>query len=143
MKLIKSLLLATAILLPASAVFAETATAPTVADTAAAPAEKSTLATELKLSKDQQQKIEAIKKDEKKQIEAVDTSKIEPGVFRDMIKSGKWDEARAKRRIQAVGDADNQVTYIRVKALFDASQVLTTEQKQHFVQLYKKELAAD
>ncbi|AOY01681.1 Spy/CpxP family protein refolding chaperone [Jeongeupia sp. USM3] len=136
MKTIKTLMLATALLLPVSTVFAADAAA---GDDAPAPS----LASELNLSKAQQQRIDAIRKDEQKRIAAVDTSKIEPGVFRDMIKAGKWDETRARNRIDAVGDVDNQVTYIRVKALFDISQVLTGEQRQHFAELFKKELAAD
>ncbi|MBM3116169.1 Spy/CpxP family protein refolding chaperone [Jeongeupia naejangsanensis] len=133
-KSIRSLFLATAMLLPVSAAFA--------AD-ASAPADSATLASVLKLTSAQQEKIQAIRDAEQKQIAAIDTSKIKPGVFQAMIKSGQWDEAQAKQRIEAVGDVDNQVTYIRAKALFDISRILTAEQRQHFQSLFAKELAAD
>ncbi|WP_432721775.1 Spy/CpxP family protein refolding chaperone [Jeongeupia wiesaeckerbachi] len=139
-KSIRALFLAAAVCLPASAAFAADASAPAAS---AAPADSATLASVLKLTSAQQQKIKTIRDAEQKQIAAVDTSKIEPGVIQGMIKSGKWDEAQAKQRIRAVGEVDNQVTYIRAKALFDIGQVLTAEQKQHFQSLFAKELAAD
>ncbi|GHD55339.1 Spy/CpxP family protein refolding chaperone [Jeongeupia chitinilytica] len=134
MKPIRALLLAATLLLPVSAA---------MADDMSTPFDMSTLASELKLTQAQQRQIETIRQAEHDQIAAIDTSGVEPGVIRDMIKSGKWDEARARKRIQAFGDVDNQVSYIRVKSLFDISQVLTADQRKQFQQLFAKELSAD
>lgn len=130
MKLIRSLVLTAAVLLPASAAFA--------ADNA--EFETPTLASELKLTDAQLKQIEAIDATRQKQIDAIKTSHIEPGLLLGMIKSGKWDEKKAKAHIQAIGDVEDQISYIRLKALFDVSKVLTAEQKQKFQEMFKQAL---
>ena len=92
----------------------------------------------LKLTNDQVAQIKKLHQQLETNVSQISVKDVKDGALIDVIKSGKWDEAKVKQQLAAFGQLDQQVRYYRVKYYFDVSQVLTAEQREQV----KKDLAA-
>jgi len=90
---------------------------------------ETTLAQELNLSNAQMEQIKGLREQAAKDLGAVKLDAIGQDVIVNMIKSGKWDEAAAKKQLQTISDVQAEARYYRAHYLFEVSQVLTPEQK--------------
>jgi Spy/CpxP family protein refolding chaperone len=90
---------------------------------------ETTLAQELNLSSAQTEQIKGLREQAVNNLSSVKLDAIGQDVIVNMIKSGKWDEAAAKKQLQAISDIQAQARYYRAFYLFEVSKVLTAEQK--------------
>ncbi|MBP0602698.1 Spy/CpxP family protein refolding chaperone [Aeromonas sanarellii] len=90
---------------------------------------ETTLAQELNLSSAQVEQIKGLREQATKELSSVKLDAIGQDVIVNMIKSGKWDEAAAKKQLQTISDVQAQARYYRAHYLFEVSKVLTAEQK--------------
>ncbi len=75
------------------------------------------------------EQIKGLREQAAKDLGAVKLDAIGQDVIVNMIKSGKWDEAAAKKQLQTISDVQAEARYYRAHYLFEVSQVLTPEQK--------------
>lgn len=90
---------------------------------------ETTLAQELNLSSAQVEQIKALREQATKDLSSVKVDAIGQDVIINMIKSGKWDEAAAKKQLQTISNIQAEARYYRAHYLFEVSKVLTAEQK--------------
>lgn len=90
---------------------------------------ETTLAQELNLSSAQVEQIKGLREQAAKELSSVKLDAIGQDVIVNMIKSGKWDEAAAKKQLQTISDVQAEARYYRAHYLFEVSKVLTAEQK--------------
>ena len=75
------------------------------------------------------EQIKGLREQATKELSSVKLDAIGQDVIVNMIKSGKWDEAAAKKQLQTISDVQAQARYYRAHYLFAVSKVLTAEQK--------------
>lgn len=102
---------------------------------------ETTLAQELNLSTTQVEQIKGLREKAAKDLSSVKLDAIGQDVIVNMIKSGKWDEAAAKKQLQTISDVQAQARYYRAHYLFEVSKVLTAEQKAQLQQMMSGEEA--
>ncbi|MGY3887085.1 Spy/CpxP family protein refolding chaperone [Aeromonas aquatica] len=90
---------------------------------------ETTLAQELNLSSAQTEQIKGLREQTVNSLSSLKLDAIGQDVIVNMIKSGKWDEAAAKKQLQTISDIQAQARYYRAFYLFEVSKVLTAEQK--------------
>ncbi|MGY6039395.1 Spy/CpxP family protein refolding chaperone [Aeromonas sp. AE23HZ002T15] len=90
---------------------------------------ETTLAQELNLSSAQVEQIKGLREQAAKELGSVKLDAIGQDVIVNMIKSGKWDEAAAKKQLQTISNVQAEARYYRAHYLFEVSKVLTAEQK--------------
>lgn len=90
---------------------------------------ETTLAQELNLSSAQIEQIKGLREQAAKELGSVKLDAIGQDVIVNMIKTGKWDEAAAKKQLQTISDVQAEARYYRAHYLFEVSKVLTAEQK--------------
>lgn len=90
---------------------------------------ETTLAQELNLSSAQVEQIKGLREKAAKELSSVKLDAIGQDVIVNMIKSGKWDEAAAKKQLQTISNVQAEARYYRAHYLFEVSKVLTAEQK--------------
>ncbi|MFM5509995.1 Spy/CpxP family protein refolding chaperone [Aeromonas rivipollensis] len=90
---------------------------------------ETTLAQELNLSTAQVEQIKSLREQAAKELGAVKLDAIGQDVIINMIKTGKWDEAAAKKQLQTISNVQAEARYYRAHYLFEVSKVLTPEQK--------------
>ncbi|MEG0007619.1 MAG: Spy/CpxP family protein refolding chaperone [Aeromonas sp.] len=90
---------------------------------------ETTLAQELNLSSAQIEQIKGLREQAAKELSSVKLDAIGQDVIVNMIKTGKWDEAAAKKQLQTISDVQAEARYYRAHYLFEVSKVLTAEQK--------------
>ncbi|WP_349919805.1 Spy/CpxP family protein refolding chaperone [Aeromonas veronii] len=90
---------------------------------------ETTLAQELNLSSAQVEQIKGLREQAAKELSSVKLDAIGQDVIVNMIKSGKWDEAAAKKQLQTISNVQAEARYYRAHYLFEVSKVLTAEQK--------------
>ncbi|MCT4706197.1 Spy/CpxP family protein refolding chaperone [Enterobacteriaceae bacterium H11S18] len=83
----------------------------------------------LKLSNEQVAKLEDLHKQFDSNIQSIKIDGFKDGALVEVVKSGKWDDAKVKQQLAAFGQLDQQVRYYRVKYYFGVNQVLTPEQR--------------
>ncbi|WP_455427838.1 Spy/CpxP family protein refolding chaperone [Dryocola sp. LX212] len=83
----------------------------------------------LKLSNEQVAKLEDLHNQFDSNIKSIKIDGFKEGALLDVVKSGKWDDAKVKQQLAAFGQLDQQVRYYRVKYYFGVNQVLTPEQR--------------
>lgn len=93
------------------------------------------LVKELQLTPEQVQKVKSLRKSTEQEISKINTDALKQDAIIDMFSSGMWSDAEAKKQLEAIGDIQNQVRFQRAKYLFQVSQVLSQEQKQHLQQI--------
>lgn len=108
------------------------------ASPAAEPLPQETLTQQLKLTPDQVQKVSTLREKAQKELDGIDTSNVKQDAIVDMFRSGEWSDRSAKRQLEAIGGIQTQVRFLRVKYLFDVSQVLTPEQKQQLQKMMRQ-----
>ncbi|WP_323932433.1 Spy/CpxP family protein refolding chaperone [Aeromonas caviae] len=96
---------------------------------------ETTLAQELNLSSAQVEQIKGLREQATRELGSIKLDAIGQDVIVNMIKSGKWDEAAAKKQLQAISDIQAQARYYRAFYLFEVSKVLTPEQKAKLQQM--------
>lgn len=96
---------------------------------------ETTLAQELNLSTTQVEQIKGLREKAAQDLSSVKLDAIGQDVIVNMIKSGKWDEAAAKKQLQAISDIQAEARYYRAQYLFEVSKVLTAEQKAKLQQM--------
>ncbi|MGY3902995.1 Spy/CpxP family protein refolding chaperone [Aeromonas lusitana] len=99
------------------------------ADSAPELQTETTLAQELNLSSAQIEQIKGLREQAAKELGSVKLDAIGQDVIVNMIKTGKWDEAAAKKQLQTISDVQAEARYYRAHYLFEVSKVLTAEQK--------------
>lgn len=90
---------------------------------------ETTLAQELNLSSAQVEQIKGLREQAAKELSSVKLDAIGQDVIVNMIKTGKWDEAAAKKQLQTISNIQAEARYYRAHYLFEVSKVLTAEQK--------------
>lgn len=90
---------------------------------------ETTLAQELNLSNAQVEQIKGLREQAAKELSSVKLDAIGQDVIVNMIKTGKWDEAAAKKQLQTISNIQAEARYYRAHYLFEVSKVLTAEQK--------------
>lgn len=90
---------------------------------------ETTLAQELNLSTEQLDQIKSLRQQAVKALGDIKVDAIDQDVIVNMIKSGNWDEAAAKKQLQSISDVQAQARYYRAHFLFEVSKVLSAEQK--------------
>ena len=90
---------------------------------------ETTLAQELNLSSAQVEQIKGLREQAAKELSSVKLDAIGQDVIVNMIKTGKWDEAAAKKQLQTISNLQGEARYYRAHYLFEVSKVLTAEQK--------------
>lgn len=90
---------------------------------------ETSLAQELNLSNAQIEQIKGLREKAAKELSSVKLDAIGQDVIVNMIKSGKWDEAAAKKQLQTISNVQAEARYYRAHYLFEVSKVLTAEQK--------------
>lgn len=96
---------------------------------------EATLAQELNLSSQQVEQIKGLHDTALKNLSSVKLDSVGQDVILNMIKSGKWDEAAAKKQLQTISGIQAEARYYRAQYLFEVSKVLTAEQKAKLQQL--------
>ena len=90
---------------------------------------ETTLAQELNLSTAQVEQIKGLREQAVKNMSSLKLDAIGQDVIVNMIKTGKWDEAAAKKQLQTISNLQGEARYYRAHYLFEVSKVLTPEQK--------------
>lgn len=90
---------------------------------------ETTLAQELNLSAEQVEQIKGLREQAVQNLSSVKLDAIGQDVIVNMIKTGKWDEAAAKKQLQTISNVQAEARYYRAHYLFEVSKVLTAEQK--------------
>jgi Spy/CpxP family protein refolding chaperone len=99
----------------------------------------SILIQELNLSPIQISKIESLKERAEKNIYNIDVDSISAEFITKSFETGKWDEIGIKRELNNVGKVQAEARYYRLQYLFEASEVLTVEQKGKLIDILKKQ----
>lgn len=102
---------------------------------------ETTLAQELNLSTTQVEQIKGLREKAAKDLSSVKLDAIGQDVIVNMIKTGKWDEAAAKKQLQTISNVQAEARYYRAHYLFEVSKVLTAEQKAQLQQMMSGEEA--
>ena len=90
---------------------------------------ETTLAQELNLSPAQAEQIKVLREQAVNNMSSLKLDAIGQDVIVNMIKTGKWDEAAAKKQLQTISNIQGEARYYRAHYLFEVSKVLTPEQK--------------
>lgn len=93
------------------------------------------LVKQLQLTPEQIQQVKSLRKNTEEEIGKINTDALKQDAIIDMFSSGIWNDAEAKNQLDAIGDIQNQVRFQRAKYLFQVSQILSREQKQHLQQI--------
>jgi Spy/CpxP family protein refolding chaperone len=93
------------------------------------------LVKQLQLTPEQVQQVKSLRKNTEQEIGKINTDALKQDAIIDMFSSGMWNDAEAKKQLDALGDIQNQVRFQRAKYLFQVSQILSREQKQHLQQI--------
>lgn len=92
----------------------------------------------LDLTPEQIKKIEQIKTRTEQRLEVIGDSDICASAIPDALASGTWDEKVITKALDEKGKTQSRMQYYRVRYLFDASQVLTSAQREKFILMLKQ-----
>ncbi|MEQ0188801.1 hypothetical protein ABLU83_21695 [Klebsiella sp. CN_Kp098] len=102
------------------------------------PSKPDEMGSTLKLTKEQREQLIKLHASAEECFNNIDAGGYQPKLFLDMVKKGKVDEKEFNQQLDLQNKLHDQAAHCKITYYTNVSNMLSAEQKQKLVEMYKK-----